>query len=77
MAFRTTRRKALNQSAIWQAFVSGVYPAEAQSLFHNFDVWDGRPFGAFTAIDYHPATLLLAMVIHKPLSKLGAVLKMV
>ena len=76
MAFMAARRKALNQSSIGQAFESGVYPAEAQSLFHNFDVWNGRPFGAFTAIGHHPTTLLFAMVIHKPLSKLGAILKM-
>ena len=76
VAFRAARRKALNQSAIWQAFVSGVYPAEAQSLFHNFDVWNGRPFGVFATIGHYPTTLLLAMVISKPLPKLGAVLKM-
>ncbi|MBO7265894.1 MAG: hypothetical protein J6U91_06680 [Alistipes sp.] len=66
----------LNQPAIRKAFESGIYPAEAQSLFHNFDVWNGRPFGAFATIGHHPTTPLFAMVVSKPLPKLGAVIKM-
>ena len=72
MAFCSTRREALSQPTIGKAFKCAIYPPEAKSLFHYFDVWNSRPLGwTLTAISYHPTTFLFAVVLFEPMTKLG------
>ena len=76
MAFGAARREALSQPTIGKSFEGTVYPPEAKSLFHYFDVWNSQPLGwTLTAISYHPTTFLFVVVIFKPLAKLGTSFK--
>ena len=71
MTFGAARREALSQPTIGKTFKCAIYPPEAKSLFHYFDVRNSRPLGrALTAISYHPTIFLFVVVLLEPLAKL-------
>jgi hypothetical protein len=76
MTFRSARREALSQPTIGKSFKSTVYPPEAKSFFHHFNVWNSWPLGwTLTAISHHPTTFLFVVVLFEPLAKLRTIPK--
>ena len=76
MTFCSARREALSQPTIGKSFKRTVYPPEAKSFFHHFNVWNSWPLGwTLTAISHHPTTLLFVVVLFESLAKFGTVPK--
>ena len=72
MAVLAARGEALDEAPVRQPLEGAVDPTEAESLFHDFNIWNRWPFWTFPTISHHPTTFLFVVVLFKPLSKFGA-----
>lgn len=73
MALGTARGEPLRKSAIRKFLQCAVNPSEAESFFHNIDVWQYARRGSLASGHNNPALLLLGVILLQPSSELRPV----
>ena len=70
MAAFPSGRQTLCQAAVGQFLQRGVYPTEAERLFHDLEVREGVGLRCLRPVASHPARPFREVVLHEPIPQL-------
>ena len=75
MAAFPSGRQSLCKPSVWKFLQGGIYPSEAQGLFHDIEVRQSVGHYGLSPAACHPAEPCRLMVMLKPLSQLLSIVE--